>query len=123
MTRVLGYDTYAVHGTDWGADVAYSLYAGFNATVRAGHFAFVPFFPLTPAQLAAEGVTLGSSLEEFEAERFLGWSTTGNGYFVEQTTKVPMMDNPLPPSPSFVPSFLLSFIRPWEMFLSLTQVT
>jgi len=88
MTSVLGYKTYATHGTDWGSEVAYSLYSGFNSSVRAGHFAFIPFFPLTPEQLAAEGVTLDTELERFEEGRFVEWSATGNGYFVEQGTKV-----------------------------------
>jgi len=88
MTSVLGYKTYATHGTDWGAAVAYSLYDNFNSTVRAGHFAFIPFFPLMPDQLAAENISLNTELERFEEERFVEWSTTGNGYFIEQTTKV-----------------------------------
>ena len=88
MTSVLGYKTYATHGTDWGADVAYSLYDNFNSTVRAGHFAFIPFYPLTWDQLAAENISLNTELERFEEERFAEWSTTGNGYFIEQTTKV-----------------------------------
>lgn len=88
MTSVLGYKTYATHGTDWGADIAYSMYGNFNSTVRAGHFSFIPFFPLGPDQLAAEGISLDTELERFEVERFARLSVTGNGYFVEQATKV-----------------------------------
>lgn len=93
MTSILGYKTYAVHGTDWGADIAYSLYGGYNSTVKAGHFAFIPFFPLTDEELAKEGISLETDLERFEQARFVGWVATGNGYFVEQSTKV---TNPLP---------------------------
>ena len=41
-----------------------------------------------PDQLAAENISLNTELERFEEERFVEWSTTGNGYFIEQTTKV-----------------------------------
>ncbi|KAK3368428.1 Alpha/Beta hydrolase protein [Podospora didyma] len=100
MTSVLGYKTYATHGTDWGSDIAYSLYGSFNSTVRASHFAFIPFFPLTPDQLAAENISLDTDLEKFEEGRFVEWSLTGNGYFVEQTTKpntigLALYDNPV----------------------------
>ncbi|KAK1749663.1 Alpha/Beta hydrolase protein [Echria macrotheca] len=100
LTNVLGYEKFATHGTDWGSDIAYSLYNSFNKTVRAGHFAFIPFYPLTPDQLAAENITLSTPLEQFEAQRFVGWSTTGNGYFIEQTTKpntigLALYDNPV----------------------------
>lgn len=88
MTSVLGYKTYATHGTDWGAGIAYSLYGNFNSTVRAGHFAFIPFLPLTPDRLTAENISLDTDLEKFEEERFVEWSLTGNGYIVEQSTKV-----------------------------------
>jgi hypothetical protein len=88
MTLVLGYKTYATHGTDWGAGIAYSLYSNFNSTVRAAHFAFIPFLPLTPDRLAADNIPLDTDLEKFEEERFVEWSLTGSGYIVEQTTKV-----------------------------------
>lgn len=87
MTKVLGYERYAVHGTDWGVSVAYSMYDGFNTSVRAAHFNFLPFLPLQPDQLAAQNISL-SPLEEFEEQRFLEWNTAGIGYFIEQTNKV-----------------------------------
>lgn len=87
MVDVLGYDRFAVHGTDLGAPSAWGLYDRYNATVGAGHFVFVPFFPLTPEQLAAEGIAL-DELETFEEGRFVEWSTTGNAYFAEHATKV-----------------------------------
>jgi pimeloyl-ACP methyl ester carboxylesterase len=88
LTKVLGYDTYATFGTDWGAGVAYSLYGQFNMTVRAAHLAFLPFSPLSSEQLAAENITL-SPLEEYEQANAEEWTRSGEGYFVEQTTKVP----------------------------------
>jgi pimeloyl-ACP methyl ester carboxylesterase len=87
MTHVLGYDKYAVHGTDWGSGVAYSLYNNFNTTARALHLNFLPFFPLTPDQLAAENITLTPE-EELEAQETAAWSSSGNGYFVEQVNRV-----------------------------------
>ena len=87
MTEVLGYQTYAVHGTDWGCAVAYGLYGQFNTTVRAAHLNFLPFYPLNSEQLAALNITL-SAEEEYEEQRFLDWQGAGNGYFIEQTAKV-----------------------------------
>lgn len=88
MTKVLGYEKFAVFGTDYGAGPAYSLYENFNSSTRAAHFAFLPFLPLTPDQLEAKNITLSTSLERFEEQRFVDWATTGNAYFMEQTTKV-----------------------------------
>ncbi|KAJ6594455.1 Alpha/Beta hydrolase protein [Mycena capillaripes] len=62
MTQVLGYSTYALHGTDWGSVVAYSLYSSFNTTVRAAHF-------------------------KVAEQRTIDWNTNGNGYAIEQSTK------------------------------------
>lgn len=87
MTNVLGYKKYATHGTDWGCATAYDLYDSYNSTVRATHLASLPFVPLTPDQLAAEGITL-NALETFEEESFIEWSTNGYAYFQQETTKV-----------------------------------
>lgn len=87
LTNVLHYETYATFGTDWGAAIAYSLYSQFNTTVRALALDFLPFQPYTPAQLAAENITL-SPLEEFEQAEATEWENSGEGYFIEQTTKV-----------------------------------
>ncbi|QYS95404.1 EHN domain-containing protein [Trichoderma simmonsii] len=99
MTKVLGYETFATFGTDFGAGPAYSLYDNYNSSTRAAHFAFLPFFPLTPDQLAAENITL-SKLEQSEEQNFVTWSTTGNAYFSEQATKpntigLALQDNPI----------------------------
>ena len=88
MTKVLGYETFATFGTDWGSGVAYSLYDNFNASTRAAHFSFLPFNPLTRDQLAAQNISLTSSLEEAEERTMVEWASTGNGYFQEQLTKV-----------------------------------
>jgi hypothetical protein len=87
VTDVLGYKTYAVHGTDWGAGVAYSIYEQFNKTARALHEVFLPFSPVTREQLAAANVSL-SPIEEFQQQRAEDWTASGTGYFVEQTTRV-----------------------------------
>lgn len=87
MTDVLGYKKYATHGTDWGCATAYDLYDSYNSTVRATHLASLPFVPLTPDQLAAEGITL-DALEMFEEQSFVEWSTNGYAYFQQETTKV-----------------------------------
>lgn len=87
MTKVLHYDTYATFGTDWGAGIAYSMYDQFNSTVRAVSLDFLPFHPYTSDQLAAENITL-SPLEEFEQAAATEWNNSGEGYFIEQTTKV-----------------------------------
>lgn len=88
MTEVLGYKTFATFGTDFGAGPAYSLYDNFNSSTRAAHFAFLPFFPLSPDQLAAQNISLSSKLEQSEEQNFVNWAATGNAYFAEQATKV-----------------------------------
>ncbi|KAJ7661644.1 Alpha/Beta hydrolase protein [Mycena rosella] len=62
MTEVLGYSTFAVHGTDWGCAVGYSLYSSFNTT------------------------RLPTIILLYEL-RFTEWSTIGNSYFTEQANK------------------------------------
>ncbi|KAL7928227.1 Alpha/Beta hydrolase protein [Trichoderma chlorosporum] len=99
MTDVLGYKTFATHGTDLGAGVAYSLYSSYNSTVRASHMVFLPFVALSPDELASEGIKL-DALEQFEEERVVGWNTTGSAYFQEQETKpntlgLALYDNPV----------------------------
>jgi hypothetical protein len=86
MTKVLGYKTFAAHGTDIGAATAYSLYAQFNTSARACHLVFLPFYPLPPDELAAQNISL-SPIETLEEQRFIEWSATGSGYFVEHSTK------------------------------------
>jgi hypothetical protein len=87
MTKVLKYDTYAVHGTDWGSAVGYSLYDQFNATVHALHLSYLPFSPPSLDVLAAKNITLTPE-EEFEEQRQIIWNTTETASFIEQTTKV-----------------------------------
>jgi pimeloyl-ACP methyl ester carboxylesterase len=87
MTQALGYQRYAVHGTDWGSDIGYSMYDRFNTTVRAIHLNFLPFGPPTPEQIAARNITLTPG-EAFAEQRGVDWATAGTGYFTEQVTKV-----------------------------------
>jgi len=99
MTKVLGYSTYAIHGTDWGSVVAYSMYSSYNDTVRASHFTFLPFVPPTPQEIADANVTL-TPLEQFGASRVLEWDTKGNAYLQEQSTRpntigLALFDNPV----------------------------
>ncbi|USW48954.1 Putative epoxide hydrolase, alpha/Beta hydrolase [Septoria linicola] len=63
MTEVLGYKKFAVHGTDFGAPIAYTL-----------------------AELAAANISL-SPLEEFEVARYEEWNTVGIAYYLQQATK------------------------------------
>lgn len=99
MADILGYPAYAIHGTDWGSAVAWSLYDRFSSHVRAAHFAFLPFAPLDAAGLAALNISL-DALEKFELARNAEWQTKGNGYFIEQTTEpntigLALYDNPV----------------------------
>ncbi|KAI0437054.1 Alpha/Beta hydrolase protein [Xylaria telfairii] len=71
MSTVLGYKTYAVHGTDWGSIVAYDLYDKFSTTD-----------------------------EKFQEDLVLAFQATGTGYMVEQSTKpntigLALYDNPM----------------------------
>ncbi|KAF7357826.1 Epoxide hydrolase domain protein [Mycena venus] len=99
MTEVLGYPRYVVHSTDWGAAVGYSLYSSFTTSVRAAHFAFIPFIPPSAQEIADNNITL-SDAQKVTEQRSTEWSTTGNGYFIEQTTKpndigLSLYDNPV----------------------------
>ncbi|KAJ6508076.1 Alpha/Beta hydrolase protein [Mycena vulgaris] len=99
MTEVLGYTTYAVHGTDWGSSVAYSLYSSFNTTVRATHFVIIPFSPPSAQEIADNNITL-SDLQKVTEQRTIAWTTIQFGYFIEQTNKpndigLALYDNPV----------------------------
>jgi hypothetical protein len=105
MTDVLGYPKYALHATDWvslvtflqdffgsriiqGADIGYRMYESLNATVRAAHFVFFQFQPPSPKEIADKNITL-SKVQKIALEHTMAWLTTGQGYFMEQTYKVP----------------------------------
>lgn len=87
MTQVLGYKTYALHGTDWGCSVSFDMYDSFNATVKAAHLSFLPFQSLTPAQLAAESIILPLSAVA-EEQRAMDFQSKGVVYFAEMATRV-----------------------------------
>lgn len=103
LTQVLHYDTYALFGTDFGAGIGYDLYDQYNTTVRAAHFAFLPFLALNSAQLKAQNITL-NALEAFEQSVTTEWSNSGEGYFIEHTTKV---CHPLPIKDSLLESLTI----------------
>ncbi|KAF7352275.1 Epoxide hydrolase domain protein [Mycena venus] len=99
MTDVLGYSTYAIHGTDWGSVPAYTLYSSFNLTVRAAQLVFIPFLAPSPEEIAANNITL-SDIQKVAEQRSIDWGTTDQGYFTEQTTKpndigLALYDNPV----------------------------
>lgn len=87
MTDVLGYETYAVHSTDWGSLVAWQLYGNFNQTVRAFHTSFIPKVPYNREELAERNITLKPE-EELPLDVFIEWQRTGTGYFQLLSTKV-----------------------------------
>ncbi|KAI9640842.1 hypothetical protein NHQ30_010683 [Ciborinia camelliae] len=96
MTDVLGYETYAAHGTDFGSNVAYNLYNNFNTSVRAVHLVGIPFLPLSPDEFPKYNITLDAD-EEFQENLVLGFSS---GYDIEQSTKpntigLALYDNPV----------------------------
>ncbi|KAI8946654.1 alpha/beta-hydrolase [Xylaria longipes] len=99
MTQALGYQRYAVHGSDWGSDVGYSMYDQFNTTVRATHLNFLPFAPPKAADIAARNIALSPG-EVVAENRGADWGSAGNGYFIEQSTKpntigLALYDNPV----------------------------
>ncbi|ETS76581.1 hypothetical protein PFICI_11968 [Pestalotiopsis fici W106-1] len=96
MTEVLGYNTYAAHGNDWGSTVAYSMYDQFNTTVRAVHLLGIPFLPLSPEQFPDYNITLNED-EQFQESLVLAFDA---GYSLEQTNKpntigLALYDNPV----------------------------
>ncbi|KAJ7171768.1 Alpha/Beta hydrolase protein [Mycena crocata] len=99
MTDVLGYSKYALHATDWGADIGYRMYESYNASVRAGHFVFLPFNPPSPQEIADQNITL-SDAAKVTLQRTVDWTTIGSGYFREQSFKpndigLALYDNPV----------------------------
>jgi pimeloyl-ACP methyl ester carboxylesterase len=84
MTSVLGYKTYAVHGTDWGAGVAYLMYEKFNTTARAAHLNFLPFRP--DPNFVPKNTTL-SPEEKWMQDHSSAWTAKESAYYMLQTTK------------------------------------
>ncbi|KAF7876983.1 uncharacterized protein EAF02_008203 [Botrytis sinoallii] len=96
MTDVLGYETYAAHGSDFGSNVAHNLYNNFNKSVRAVHLTGIPFLPLSPVEFPKYNITLDAD-EEFQENLVLGFNT---GYVIEHSTKtntigLALHDNPV----------------------------
>ncbi|KAJ7318550.1 Alpha/Beta hydrolase protein [Mycena albidolilacea] len=86
MTEVLGYSTYAVSGTDWGAAIAYDLYNSYNQTVRATHLALLIFLPPTAEEIAEQNITLSED-EQVTERRTAAYFAFGQGYFQEHEFK------------------------------------
>lgn len=87
MTEVLGYRTYAAHGTSNGAILTFTLYDAFNTSTRAAHFPLLPFYPTTAEELAQRHISL-SPLEQAIFERSQEWTLNGTGYFLMHIYKV-----------------------------------
>ncbi|KAK0756232.1 hypothetical protein N5P37_011147 [Trichoderma harzianum] len=99
MQEVLGYDTYAVHGSYWGAFIGWSLYNSYPKSVRATHMALFPELPLQPEQLEADNITL-SKEDTFSEQLWVDNSVGGSAYAVQQRTKpntigLALYDNPV----------------------------
>ncbi|KAJ7347517.1 Alpha/Beta hydrolase protein [Mycena albidolilacea] len=99
MTDVLGYPKYAVHATDWGCIMGYSLYSNFATTVRAAQFDFIPFSPPSREEMAAENITLTPE-QNVTVARCTTARTTGLGFRDMQTNKpndvgLSLYDNPV----------------------------
>ncbi|KAF9467876.1 Alpha/Beta hydrolase protein [Collybia nuda] len=99
MTKVLGYKTHAVFGTDFGCVVGYSMYSKFPTNVRSASFDYIPFIALMPDQLTAEGIVL-DDYGKFAIQILVKTATTGIGYYYEQSTEpntigLALFDNPL----------------------------
>jgi hypothetical protein len=67
--------------------IGYSLYNAFTTTTRAAHFVFLPFFPPTAEEIAANNITL-SDEQKVTLQRGTEWFSTGIAYFMEQENKV-----------------------------------
>jgi hypothetical protein len=87
MTEVLGYKTFAAHGTSNGALLTFTLYDAYNTTARAAHFPLLPFYSTTPEELVAQNITI-SPLEQFIHERAMEWTINGTGYFLMHIHRV-----------------------------------
>ncbi|KAJ7432194.1 Alpha/Beta hydrolase protein [Mycena galericulata] len=68
-----------------GSVVAYALYSGYNTSV-AGHFVFLPFFPPSAQEIAANNITL-SAVQKVTEQRGTDFISNGMSYFTEQTEK------------------------------------
>jgi hypothetical protein len=119
MVEVLGYEKYTAFGSDWvsetnllkigpvelsltiyqGAKINHIMYTQYTANVKAAHFSFIPFFPLTADELATENITL-TAFEQEGLQRWTNFTTSGMGYFIEHNTRPntigqALLDNPV----------------------------
>jgi hypothetical protein len=82
-----------------GSDVGYTLYSSYPDSVGSALFSFIPFFPPSPAQIAADNVTL-DAFEEAGVALTQAWDVSGSAYFNEQkyrpnTIGLALLDNPV----------------------------
>jgi hypothetical protein len=82
-----------------GSDVGYTLYSSYPDSVGSALFSFIPFFPPSPAQIAADNVTL-DAFEEAGVALTQEWDVSGSAYFNEQkyrpnTIGLALLDNPV----------------------------
>ncbi|KAF7340154.1 Epoxide hydrolase domain protein [Mycena venus] len=99
MVDVLGYSTYALHGTDRGAIIGYTLYNSFNTSARAANVKSIPFVAPTPDEIVTNNITL-SDIAKVTEQRTVDFRATGMGYSTEQTFKpnsigLALYDNPI----------------------------
>jgi len=113
MTDVLGYSKYALHATDWGADLGYRMYESFNTTVRAAHFVWLQFLPPSPQDLADNNIPV-SDIQEVTLQRSVDWLTKDQGYFLGQSFKPNDISLALYDNPVGQLAWLGSFIVRWS---------
>ncbi|KAF7322080.1 Alpha beta-hydrolase [Mycena kentingensis (nom. inval.)] len=99
MTEVLGYDKYTLHGTDWGSTIGYTMYTTYGTSILGANFPFLPFFPPSRAELAANSITLLPA-QETALQRSEDWGASGMDYLNMLTHKpndlgYALYDNPL----------------------------
>ncbi|KAG8701858.1 hypothetical protein FRC09_005089 [Ceratobasidium sp. 395] len=106
ITKVLNYKSYAAAGGDWGSGVTWALHNNHADNARAVLYnGLLPQYAPTyqdianDPQFANETATLTEE-QKIRLDNNAVFSTTGNGYFVEQTTRpatigLALYDNPI----------------------------
>jgi hypothetical protein len=75
------------------------LYTGYQKSVKAAHFAFIPFLQPSTAQIATENITL-TPFEQEGFNRTQTFLTSGTGYRLEQSSRpntigLALLDSPV----------------------------
>ncbi|KAJ7044033.1 Alpha/Beta hydrolase protein, partial [Mycena alexandri] len=92
ITKVLGYC--AVHSTDWGRAVGYTLYNNDNDVVRAAHFGFIPMLPPSAQDIAANNITLSDD-EQVAEQRTSEFSLFLRANYEAQRYRLTLHDSPV----------------------------